>query len=156
MCVFDRIHSLICSVKKRIPAFEIGARDFWAKYSQPKMPSASQAALGTTFVSTDGAYEIMVTKIEDLTTIEAMEKALREQDCIWVASGVNQGWFGAGGAKGSEVLTCGSDPGAGHSYSVQGFQHVEENGNGGGYFLIKNSWGQAWGSGGYARLPYTA
>jgi C1A family cysteine protease len=40
----------------------------------------------------------------------------------------------------------------GHAVLVVGYQDGE--GDGGGRFIIRNSWGESWGIGGYGLLPY--
>lgn len=48
--------------------------------------------------------------------------------------------------------TAGSRPYGGHAVLLVGYQDGE--GEGGGRFLVRNSWGADWGERGYGRLPY--
>ncbi|MDH5675043.1 MAG: C1 family peptidase, partial [Myxococcales bacterium] len=66
-------------------------------------------------------------------------------------------------AAGNGIMTyagAGEDNRGGHALAVMGFVDNENlpggypAGAGGGYFIVKNSWGQCWKDGGYVYIPY--
>lgn len=85
--------------------------------------------------------------------LDDMQSAITELNAIAVSGVVHDGWLkpveepGARG-KSLHVIRRSSKAEAlgGHAFALVGYNHVG--------FLVQNSWGEGWGKGGYATLPY--
>jgi hypothetical protein len=94
-----------------------------------------------------------VTEVLPIKDLNALKDAIYVHNlALWAASGVNDSWQLAA-RGGSSVMQCGSVKGAGHSFVLLGY-HDDPKAPGGGYVVIKNSWGKSWGFFGYGFLPY--
>jgi hypothetical protein len=152
---YGLVHALIASVKKKFPSYETSADAFWKTYQKATMPAAKTAALNYPFKSDDGRVNISVTEVLPIKDLNALKEAIYVRNlALWAASGVNDSWQLAA-RGGSSVLKCGSVKGAGHSYVLLGY-HDDPKAPGGGYVVVKNSWGKSWGFFGYCFFSATA
>jgi C1A family cysteine protease len=79
--------------------------------------------------------------------LENLRHAIHHRGVVVVGATIHQGWFEA---QGKEVIPYSAqkkDVG-GHAFALVGYDDIR------GLFWVKNSWGIAWGQGGYAGLTY--
>jgi hypothetical protein len=74
--------------------------------------------------------------------------ALNEVDAIYVSARVHSGWFNPKGddGHGLAVVQPNPDHAGGHAFAIVGYNSVG--------FIVQNSWGEGWGSDGFAIWQY--
>ena len=91
--------------------------------------------------NTLGAYYRLRPEITDY------HAAINEVGAIYVSARVHQGWIDLkDGSDGLAEIDFGGDPIGGHAFAIVGY-----NSEG---FIVQNSWGDSWGSGGFALWRY--
>lgn len=91
-----------------------------------------------------------ITGYRSLTKMSQVKDAIRANHPVHIGLDINGSW-NAPGKNGR--LRSGGGGGGGHAITIVGF-YEDSTYSGGGYFLIKNSWGTKWGDMGYGRVPY--
>jgi hypothetical protein len=91
-----------------------------------------------------------ITGYRSLTKMSQVKDAIRANHPVHIGLDINGSW-NAPGKNGR--LSSGGGGGGGHAITIVGF-YEDSTYSGGGYFLIKNSWGTKWGDMGYGRVPY--
>jgi hypothetical protein len=137
--------------------------DHWKSYQQYSVYSSVKAAAATLIVPESsypywgspisGYRTTAVAKIasyKSLTTRAAVHDAIRAGHPVVIGTDLTASFRSVGTT--GRVSSTGSIVG-GHAMTVVGFQNDPDY-TGGGYLLIKNSWGTKWGDLGYARMPY--
>jgi hypothetical protein len=137
--------------------------DHWKSYQQYSVYSSVKAAAATLIVpETSYPYwgspisnyrSTAVAKIasyKNLTTRAAVHEAIRAGHPVVIGTDLTASFRSVGST--GRVSSTGSIVG-GHAMTVVGYQNDADY-TGGGYLLIKNSWGSKWGDLGYARMPY--
>jgi len=90
----------------------------------------------------------------DAASITDMQAAIHQHGAVFVSAYTHDGWFDVPKRKAPKVhadlpaIAFDSRPsqGGGHAFAIVGF---DDRG-----FIVQNSWGKAWGSGGFAVLTY--
>ena len=141
---FGLTHTVIANMKAFDPNYTFDAWSLWNRYKNPYVGEAGDAAKG------EPMGNARVTDIRDLSGADQMVQVLDGGKAIFASSKVDGSWHGAG--KDSASLTCGGG-GKGHAYSIQGYVR-DASAKGGGWFIVKNSWGRWWGEDGYGYLPF--
>ena len=77
--------------------------------------------------------------------VEAIKLYLREKGPLAVYFGIGSDY---GGYFDGDIYRCENDDGINHAVVLVGYNDTEN------YWIIKNSWGSSWGSGGYFKLGY--
>jgi len=74
--------------------------------------------------------------------------ALNEVDAIYVSARVHSGWFEPkiDVGYGLAIVQPNPDPTGGHAFAIVGYNAIG--------FIVQNSWGEKWGSDGFAIWPY--
>ena len=114
----------------------------------PPPPTALTAA---------GPFKISETRQIPARSVAALRQALADGSPVAFATTVYNYWFGA--TTGDIRLPLPNDPVAGgHAMCMVGYED-DPSVPGGGYFIIRNSWGTTWAAQssiapGYARMPY--
>lgn len=137
--------------------------DHWDHYRQYAIVPSIEASRKTAIVpETSWPYYgspiagYRATAIAKITSWKSLVKrsevwdALRRNHPVHLGVDLNGSWD-APGKNGR--ISIGSGFIGGHAMAVVGFAE-DPTYEGGGYFLIKNSWGSKWGDLGYARMPY--
>lgn len=106
---------------------------------QTLMDKAMQRPLGA-------FYRVKALRLDD------MQSAVHELSGIVASAAVHSGWLEPTVVRrGGETLhvverTTGATPLGGHAFAIVGYNDLG--------FLVQNSWGEDWGKGGFATLPY--
>ena len=74
--------------------------------------------------------------------------ALNEVDAIFVSARVHSGWFNPKNAGGHSlpIIQPNPTPAGGHAFAIVGYNAIG--------FIVQNSWGEDWGTDGFAIWPY--
>jgi hypothetical protein len=91
-----------------------------------------------------------ITGYRNLTKMSQVKDAIRANHPVHIGLDINYSWNSPGK---NGRLSSGGGGGGGHAITIVGF-YEDSSYSGGGYFLIKNSWGTKWGDMGYGRVPY--
>jgi hypothetical protein len=137
--------------------------DHWDHYQVYNVYASVKAAANTLIVPETswpywgspiaGYRKTAVAKVsssKNLTTRSQVFDALRSGHPVVIGTDLTDSWQYPG--KGGRISSSGYTIG-GHAMAVVGFQD-DGTWTGGGYMLLKNSWGSKWGDLGYARVPY--
>ena len=141
---FGMTHTVITNMRKFDPGYTFDAWDLWSRYSNPYMSAAIDAA------GQGPLGRAVVGNTQELNGIDEMLAELDAGKAIFARSAVDSSWQNA--SSGSATLTCENGRG-GHAYSIQGYLR-DQGAPGGGYFVVKNSWGRWFGDDGYGYQPF--
>ena len=74
--------------------------------------------------------------------------ALNEVDALYISARVHAGWLSPKAGEGEElcVIEPNPEPAGGHAFAIVGYNAVG--------FIVQNSWGEGWGTDGYALWRY--
>ena len=114
------------------------------------VPETSWPYMGSPISGYRSTAIAKITNWRNLKTRSDVFTALKAGHPVHLGADLNNSWDSPAD-KGRIELTGGFI--GGHAIAIVGFQE-DSTYQGGGYFLIKNSWGSKWGDMGYARLPY--
>lgn len=121
-----------------------------ASQSYKIVPEASWPYNGSAIPGYKETALARITGYRSLTKMSQVKDAIRAHHPVHIGLDVNYSWDAPG--KGGR-LKSGGGGGGGHAITIVGF-YEDSSYSGGGYFLIKNSWGTKWGDMGYGRVPY--
>ena len=119
-------------------------------------------------VCSDDEWKFIVKKPDELTVERAMaarenplgayyrlrpdivdyHAALNEVDAIYVSARVHTGWFNpkSDGGHSLAIIQPNPEPSGGHAFAIVGYNAIG--------FIVQNSWGEGWGSDGFAIWRY--
>lgn len=114
------------------------------------VPEASYPYYGSPIANYRETANAKITNYRSLTKMSQVKDAIRANHPVHIGLDINGSW-NAPGKNGR--LSSGGGGGGGHAITIVGY-YEDSTYSGGGYFLIKNSWGTKWGDMGYGRVPY--
>jgi len=121
-----------------------------ASQSTKIVPETSWPYYGSKIPNYRDTAVAKITSWRSLTKRSQVFDALRAGHPVHIGLDLNNSWNSPG--KNGRISLGGGTIG-GHAMAVVGYV-ADDKFEGGGYLLIKNSWGSKWGDLGYARMPY--
>lgn len=149
---YGLIHALEATIQSVSPKTYVSASKLWAEYRRPYTSSALKAAMAgfnnSGFLTAENGKTLKITGENKLYTIQDIKRALAcEGKAVSFASSINSSWFQS--TRNGGKVNCNSvSTGAGHAYAIVGYDDTVMPA----VFLIKNSWGERWGTTGYATI----
>lgn len=153
---------------------KLSERHIWSFYRRPQMRQALHALTGQ-WIATDDiwpynrrsphrAYTSRAASIQSKPTWIPLRdslsavKALAQNKPLFFGTDVTRSFdreFGTGSLNDGVIpFPPFAEPSSGgHAMAIVGYQ-IDKRFAGGGYFILRNSWGRAWGANGYGYLPF--